>query len=127
MTAMGCVDQYMLMDRVSGQYTNYSSVLDIQNQIFNNPESWNFSHRQVAALETISWVVGQVAGIGGILQALGAGALRAKKLVQGSISNPLPSNQWTIEAGYRFDIGLTMTQRCLSTLPPVLRIQRFLA
>ncbi len=82
MTVMGCVDQYMIMDRTSGQYTNWSGVLDIPHQTFTDFKSWKFSNRQVAALADLSWVTGQVGGIGGVLIALGAEALRAKKLVE---------------------------------------------
>ena len=121
MTVMGCVDQYLIVDQNSHHYANYSSALDLQNQITSNIEKWELSHLQVAAFETIYWAVGNVMGIGGVVQLLEEEALQARKLVVDHLSNPLPKNQWTIEASYWFDISLAQVQRMIvevATGPP---------
>ncbi|KAH7166392.1 hypothetical protein EDB81DRAFT_918792 [Dactylonectria macrodidyma] len=108
-TAIGCTDQYVFGNPVTGEFTKPGSWLDATSNI---TFIKTLSKRQAAAYITLSWSHGMPGAIGTEVTILGSTALRAVKypgLVM-EFQNSLANDQWKKEAEYWFRIGLVKMQ-----------------
>ncbi|KAH7000231.1 hypothetical protein EDB80DRAFT_106597 [Ilyonectria destructans] len=108
-TAIGCVDQYAFHNPVTRQWSNQTGMLLLGTDL--TKES-GLGPRQVAAMNTLLWALGQVGAMGRVVETIGSDALRAKKYpgVFDGYQNPLPNDQWKNEVGYWFNTQLAALQ-----------------
>ncbi|CAM1507698.1 Fc.00g045460.m01.CDS01 [Cosmosporella sp. VM-42] len=108
-TAIGCADQYAFHNPVTGKWSNQTGMMQLGNDI---TKDWGLTAKQVAAMSSLRWILGNAGATGTPIQVIGSDALRARKFpgVFNNFQNPLPDDQWKNEVGYWFNIGLATLQ-----------------
>ncbi|KAH7140185.1 hypothetical protein B0J13DRAFT_596510 [Dactylonectria estremocensis] len=108
-TAIGCTDQYVFGNPVSGEFTKPASWSDATGNI---TFIKTLSKRQAAAYITLSWSHGLPGAIGTEVTVLGSSALKAIKYpgLVINLQNSLANDQWKKEVEYWFRIGLAKMQ-----------------
>ncbi|KPM39885.1 hypothetical protein AK830_g6665 [Neonectria ditissima] len=108
-TAIGCVDQYEFHNPLTNDWSRKTGLLKLGTDLTKDS---GLLWRQVAAMNSFRWALGEVGPTGRQAAVVGPDALKAKKFpgVFNGFQNPLPNDQWKKEVRYWFNARLAALQ-----------------